>query len=84
MRDLSKHRGSLTHALEPFIAELHKLDVSQIRDRFLAILVDDDVKISDATRSKWITAINNCKTKEQRMRVITNAYLAGSGLGDNV
>ena len=84
MRDLSKHTGTLTNALEPLIGRMNSLDVSQVRDQFLDILVDENVKISTATRSKWINAINRCKTKDQRMRAISNAYLAGSGLGVNV
>lgn len=84
MVDLSKHKGSLTFALESFIPKLGTMDASTIRTEFLRILVDEDIKISDATRSKWINAINRCKTKEQQMRAISNVYLAGSGLGVNV
>lgn len=83
MADLSKHSGSLTHALESFISTMGKLSMSEIRTEFLRILVDDNVKISDATRSKWIDAINKCKTREQQMRAISNCYLAGSGLSVN-
>lgn len=84
MVDLSKHKGSLTFALESFIPKLGAMDASTVRTEFLRILVDEEVKISDATRSKWINAINKCRTKEQQMRAISNAYLAGSGLGVNV
>lgn len=84
MRDLSKHKGTLTFALEPLVSTMASMDVSTIRTRFLTILVDDEVKISDATRSKWIDTINRCKNKEHQMRAITNAYLAGSGLGVNI
>lgn len=64
MVDLSKHKGSLTFALESFIPKLGAMDASTIRTEFLRILVDEEVKISDATRSKWIDAINKCRTKE--------------------
>ena len=84
MTDLSKHRGTLTFALESFISQMASMDASTIRTKFLTILVDEEVKISDATRSKWIDAINRCKTKDQQMKAITNAYLAGSGLGVNI
>lgn len=84
MRDLSKHKGTLTFALESLISTMSSMDASTIRTKFLTILVDDEVKMSDATRSKWIDAINRCKNKDQQMKAITNAYLAGSGLGVNI
>jgi hypothetical protein len=80
MVDLSKKEGSLTFALEKLIPRMDSLDVSEIRMEFLKILVDESVKISNQTRSKWIDAINKASNKRSRMQVITNAYLAGSGL----
>ena len=84
MTDLSKHSGSLTFALEPFIATMGLLSIEEIKTRFIQILSSPDVKVSETTRLKWIVAINKCTNKNQQMRAITNAYLAGSGLGVNV
>jgi hypothetical protein len=80
MTDLSKHKGTLTNSIEPLIARMQSLSASDIRTEFLTILVSDDVNISTVTCSKWITAINKAKSKDQMMFTITNAYLAGSAL----
>ncbi len=80
MQDLSKHQGTLANAVEPLIGRMHLLSASELRMEFLTILVSDDINISNATCSKWITAINNAKNKDKMMFTITNAYLAGSAL----
>jgi hypothetical protein len=80
MQDLSKHSGTLTHALEPLIGRMHTLSATELRLEFLTILVSDQVKISNSTSVKWINAINNAGTKDRMMFTITNVYLAGSAL----
>ena len=80
MQDLSKHAGTLANALEPLIGRMGSLTASEIRTEFLRILTSDSVKISTATCSKWINAINNAGTKDKMMFTISNAYLAGAAL----
>lgn len=80
MQDLSQHKGTLANALEPLIGRMQQLSATDLRTEFLSILVSDDTKISTATCSKWINAINNAGTKDKMMFTITNAYLAGSAL----
>lgn len=80
MKDLSKVQGSLAHAIESLISRMNNLSAPDLRTEFLKVLVSDETKISTATCSKWIDAINKCKSKDQMMFTISNAYLAGSSL----
>jgi hypothetical protein len=80
MKDLSKTQGSVANALEPLISRMNNLSASDLRTEFLKILVSDETKISTATCSKWIDAINRAGTKDKMMFTISNAYLAGSAL----
>jgi hypothetical protein len=80
MKDLSKIQGSLANALEPLIGRMNSLSASDLRTEFLTILVSDETKISTATCSKWIEAINRANTKDKMMFTVSNAYLAGSSL----
>ncbi len=80
MQDLSKHSGTLANALEPLIGRMNGLSATELRMEFLELIASDKLKISNATASKWITAINNAHTKDRMMFTISNAYLAGSAL----
>jgi hypothetical protein len=80
MQDLSKHSGTLANALEPLIGRMNSLSATDLRLEFLTLIASDQLKISNQTAAKWITAINNAGTKDRMMFTITNAYLAGSAL----
>jgi hypothetical protein len=80
MQDLSKHSGTLANALEPLIGRMNTLSATELRLEFLTLIASDQLKISNQTAAKWITAINNAGTKDRMMFTITNAYLAGSAL----
>ena len=80
MQDLSKHGGTLANALEPLIGRMNSLSATELRLEFLTLIASDQLKISNQTAAKWITAINNAGTKDRMMFTITNAYLAGSAL----
>lgn len=80
MQDLSKHSGTLANALEPLIGRMNLLSATELRLEFLTLIASDQLKISNQTAAKWITAINNAGTKDRMMFTITNAYLAGSAL----
>jgi len=80
MQDLSKHSGTLANALEPLIGRMNSLSATELRLEFLTLIASDQLKISNQTAAKWITAINNAGTKDRMMFTITNAYLAGSAL----
>jgi hypothetical protein len=80
MQDLSKHTGTLANSLEPLIGRMNSLSATELRLEFLTLIASDQLKISNQTATKWITAINNAGTKDRMMFTITNAYLAGSAL----
>jgi hypothetical protein len=84
--DLSKEMGSLTHALEPIITISDTLSFTELKARVRSVLIDQNLKASNATRTKWLNKLalmTRDNQKKQLMTMITNIYLAGSALGLN-
>jgi len=84
MKDLSTIGGTLTNKFEFLMSEMVSMDFLELQNSVKEILNDTEtVSASQETRKKWLYSLSTKKNKNDLMTMITNLYLAGSGLSGN-
>jgi len=83
-RDLSQDPRSLTGMLQPLIPIMNGMSFEELMDAFVGILNDPNLSASPTTIKTNIMRARNSRDKRDLMRLISNTYLRGSGLGTSL
>jgi cobalamin biosynthesis protein CobT len=78
--DLSKKSTSITYHLEKLIPMSGNMSFEELMQEFMNVINSDEVKASPETRTKWREIARRINSKGALMKLMSDIYLAGSGM----